>query len=169
MNFYELSHKIFTNHIYDLTNFFVGHNNQLVPDFLPGNRQCQQQSVDWHAIRCLSHCPAATHAREPLLRAKMSICPPRRCESSPPFPENSSQRSRFLFSSRCYCADGEFLSVINCFPASMASEITISTLKCHICKSLQQLITTDRLFHSLFHRTDAKNKARVNSFSIHEI
>lgn len=47
--------------------------------------------VDWHAIRCLSHYPAARHAREPVLRAKMSICPPERRESSPPWKLISAQ------------------------------------------------------------------------------
>lgn len=32
--FYKLSHKIFINHIYETTNFFVGHSNQLIPAFL---------------------------------------------------------------------------------------------------------------------------------------
>lgn len=61
----------------------VAHKNQLIPASPQADRLCQQQITDWHAIRCLSHCPAAAHASEVSLKAKMSICPPRRCESSP--------------------------------------------------------------------------------------
>lgn len=61
----------------------MAHKNQLIPAFLQANRLCQQQITDWHAIRCLSHCPAAAHASEVSLKAKMSICPPGWCKSSP--------------------------------------------------------------------------------------
>lgn len=75
--FCKLAHIIFTIHIYDTTNFFAGHKK------LSKYQTSSRQSVDWHEIRCLSHSPAATPARKLLLRAKMSICPPGTCESSP--------------------------------------------------------------------------------------
>lgn len=61
----------------------AAHRNQLIPVSPKANRLGQQQITHWHAIRCLSHWPAATHASEVSLKAKMSICPPRWCESSP--------------------------------------------------------------------------------------
>lgn len=60
--FYKLPHKIFTNHIYDTTNFFVAHKTQLIPDFLPatdsvsGRLACDQM---FKSLPCCFSCQGA--------------------------------------------------------------------------------------------------------------
>lgn len=116
----------------------------------------KQQSVDWHAIRCLSHCPAVTLARELLLRAQTSICPP--ATSVSVTHENSP-------GSACYCtgrqAGRQSIPVCNQLFSCLngTRDYNFNPDMSH----LQELITADKVIPQSVPQGRCKNTARVNA------
>lgn len=106
---------------------------ELMPAFPQANGLCQQQVADWHAIRCLSHCPAATRAREVSLKAKTSICQPGRCKSGEPHLVLTPRPQNRTVSARK--------------PVFLPQWCNRSALQCHTW-----LIRTRRLFHTRCHK-----------------